>query len=251
MAEDWPRVRALLEADVLYRAREQTDGGPARLFNALDPAIRWHGDTLSIRLVHHSAARRLDGRGVVLVPSAFAWPRVLVKTGPVRPVTVRYPTRGVGLLWTADRPATPDALAGVLGATRARLLTALNSPASTTELARRLRLSPGAVSQQLTALRAAGLVTARHIRVPVTERRPSRLPGCVSSGMDMSQITCAMGCVLALPVFQPRCVRPGVPVELTGDLWVAACGDRLMQQRRTAARADCRGRASPRGPGCR
>jgi DNA-binding transcriptional ArsR family regulator len=161
LAEDWPRVRALLEADVLYRAREQTDGGPARLFNALDPAIRWRGDTLSIRLVHHSAAQRLDGRGVVLVPSAFAWPRVLVKTGPVWPVTVRYPPRGVGLLWTTDRPAAPDALAGVLGATRAMLLTALASPASTTELARRLRLSPGAVSQQLTALRAAGLVTAR------------------------------------------------------------------------------------------
>ena len=49
----------------------------------------------------------------------------------------------------------------MLGATRAMLLTALTSPASTTELARRLRLSPGAVSQQLTALRAAGLVTAR------------------------------------------------------------------------------------------
>ncbi|MEU6754184.1 DUF5937 family protein, partial [Spirillospora sp. NPDC046719] len=155
LAEDWPRVRALLEADVLYRAREQTDGGPARLFNALDPAIRWRGDSLSIRLAHHSAAQRLDGRGVVLVPSAFAWPRVLVKTGPVWPVTVRYSPRGVGLLWTADRPAAPDALAGVLGATRAMLLT---------------------------ALRAAGLVTARrsgryvlYTRTAVADRDSERI----------------------------------------------------------------------------
>ncbi|WP_141578897.1 DUF5937 family protein [Actinomadura sp. WMMA1423] len=177
LAAAWPRVRELLEADVLFRARAQADGGSAGLLNALDPAIRWRGDTLSIRLVHHSAAHRLDGRGVVLVPSAFAWPRVYVKTGGTWPVTVRYPPRGVGLLWTAAaRPDAPDALAGVLGATRAMLLTVLASPTSTTELADRTGLSPGAVSQQLTALRAAGLVTARrsgryvlYARTPVAD----------------------------------------------------------------------------------
>jgi DNA-binding transcriptional ArsR family regulator len=56
-------------------------------------------------------------------------------------------------------------LARVLGRSRARLLTALDAPRSTAELARRLELTTGAVSQHLSALRGAGLVTAtRHGR---------------------------------------------------------------------------------------
>lgn len=34
----WPRVRALLESDLLYRSRRLTQGGPATLFADLDPA---------------------------------------------------------------------------------------------------------------------------------------------------------------------------------------------------------------------
>lgn len=161
LAADWPRVRALLEADVLYRARALADGGPDRLFGGLDPAIRWADGTLSIRLLHHSAAYRLDGRGVVLVPSVFVWPRVFVKHGERWPVTVRYAPRGLGTLWSDDATRTPGALAGVVGPTRALLLATLAAPASTTELARRTGLSPGAISQQLAALRPAGLVTAQ------------------------------------------------------------------------------------------
>jgi DNA-binding transcriptional ArsR family regulator len=55
----------------------------------------------------------------------------------------------------------PDALAAVLGRGRAQLLTELAAPVSTTELARRTGMSAGGVSQHLTALRAAGLVTTR------------------------------------------------------------------------------------------
>jgi DNA-binding transcriptional ArsR family regulator len=161
LAAEWPRVRALLEADIVHRARALTDGGPDLLFNGLDPAIRWADATLSIRLRYASAAYRLDGRGAVLVPSVFVWPRVFVKTGAAWPVTVRYAPRGVGLLWSADDTGAPGALAGVLGATRALLLARLSAPASTTELAGRAGLSPGAVSQQLTSLRAAGLVSAQ------------------------------------------------------------------------------------------
>jgi len=65
----------------------------------------------------------------------------------------------------------------VIGRSRANLLSALDAPRSTTELARQLTLSPGAVSQHLSALRRAGLLTAaRHgrsvlyIRTPLAER---------------------------------------------------------------------------------
>ena len=50
-------------------------------------------------------------------------------------------------------------LGAVVGRSRAALLGALDAPASTTDLARRTGLTPGAASQHLTALRDAGLVT--------------------------------------------------------------------------------------------
>jgi DNA-binding transcriptional ArsR family regulator len=51
----------------------------------------------------------------------------------------------------------------VLGRTRADLLDELDVPASTTDLARRLALTPGAVSRHLTAVRAAGLLGAHRV----------------------------------------------------------------------------------------
>lgn len=160
LAPSWPRLRDLLEGDVLYRARRLAAGGAPALFADLDPAITWSGDALTVRHAHVSETRRLQGRGLVLVPSAFLWPHVASKTDqPWQPV-LRYPARGVATLWERGRSAAPDALAGVLGRSRALLLAELDSPASTGELARRGGLTAGGVSQHLGALRAAGLVTS-------------------------------------------------------------------------------------------
>ncbi len=54
--------------------------------------------------------------------------------------------------------ASSQALEGVLGRSKARLLAALQTPASTTAAAARVQLSVSATSEHLTALRAAGLV---------------------------------------------------------------------------------------------
>jgi DNA-binding transcriptional ArsR family regulator len=51
-----------------------------------------------------------------------------------------------------------------MGATRARILTALDAPQSTTELAAQLGLTPGAVSQHLSVLTKAGLAARRRDR---------------------------------------------------------------------------------------
>lgn len=71
-----------------------------------------------------------------------------------------YPARGIATLWEDATPA-PDALARLLGATRAAVLVNLSAPRSTTELAERLSLSPATTSHHLGALRDAGLVTGR------------------------------------------------------------------------------------------
>jgi DNA-binding transcriptional ArsR family regulator len=158
VAPDWPRIRGLLEGEVSYRARRLTEGGAHLLFRDLHPRVAWRRDRLLVRHRHWSTARRLDGRGLVLVPSAMVWPAVYSITTPPWQPTLLYPPRGVATLWAAGGAGDPEALAGVLGRARARLLATLEAPASTTELARRTGLTPGGVSQHLTALRRAGLV---------------------------------------------------------------------------------------------
>src|SRR5690606_39837808 len=101
---------------------------------------------------------RRDGRGLLLMPSAFVWPElILVGDEPWQP-TLISPARGIGELWSPPPGRRPEALAAVLGRTRARLLVALSRPETTTGLAARLGLSPASVSAHLTALRHAGLL---------------------------------------------------------------------------------------------
>ncbi|TMR92716.1 winged helix-turn-helix transcriptional regulator [Nonomuraea basaltis] len=168
---DWPKIRGLLEGDMMHRGRRLAQGGAARLFADLDPSIAWQDGTV---MITHSVAgdHDLDERGLVLVPSAFTWPRVFTKVArPWIPV-VRYPARGIAGLWAASQTA-PDGLSQVIGRTRARLLAELDAPASTTELARRTSLAPGGVSAHLTRLRAAGLVTSHRTGAVVLYARTS------------------------------------------------------------------------------
>jgi DNA-binding transcriptional ArsR family regulator len=163
LAEHWPRIKSLLEDDILYRARKITDAGTRALFSDLDPSISWKDEGV-LRVDKRDcnlSELHLDERGLLLLPSAFAWPRVLVVSAEPWQPTVIYPARGVGMLWAPEQPVTPDSLARLLGGSRASILTALDCPRSTTELARILELTPGGVSQHLAVLHSAGLVCRR------------------------------------------------------------------------------------------
>ncbi|MFJ2777290.1 DUF5937 family protein [Kitasatospora sp. NPDC087315] len=160
LAPYWARIRAVLEADVFHRARQAVEHGTARVLDDLHETVRWDGRALRLEQ-RHCAVERLDaGAGLLLVPSVFAWPRVLTRSLPPDPPQLAYPARGIAALWERRPGSRSDALAAVLGRSRARLLTELDSPASTTELARRTGLSAAAVSQHLTALRSADLTSA-------------------------------------------------------------------------------------------
>ncbi|MFC9911049.1 DUF5937 family protein [Streptomyces sp. NPDC059862] len=160
LAPYWPRILTLLESDIRYRAGRLADGGAQHLFADLDPQVAWAGGTLQLAHRTVRGPRRLDGRGLLLVPSAFVWPRIFSVLGEPWQPSLRYPPRGVGTLWQSRPAPVSDALAGVMGRSRALLLAELGAPASTTELAHRTGLTPGGVSQHLTALRTAGLVSA-------------------------------------------------------------------------------------------
>ncbi|WP_424217567.1 DUF5937 family protein (plasmid) [Streptomyces sp. BI20] len=160
VAPYWDRIRRLLEADVFHRARQVAEHGAGHVLGDLHESVSWDAGTL--RLVHrHCALSRSEvGSGLLLVPSAFAWPRVLTRSTPPDPPQLAYPARGIGTLWEPRAGTSAEAVAAVLGRSRTLLLTELDTPSSTTELAHRCGMSAPGANQHLTALRDAGLVSA-------------------------------------------------------------------------------------------
>ncbi|WP_206784499.1 DUF5937 family protein [Amycolatopsis sp. MtRt-6] len=169
LAPEWPRLRELLAADIAFRTRQLGSGGLAGMLAELHPRVRLSGTSV---LVDVRARERLsiDSRGLLLIPAVFAWPNVGVVTVPPWQVSLLYPARGVAALWTSSA-APPEPLAEILGRTRALLLTTLDRPAATTELARRHDLAPATVSAHLTALRGAGLLASERRGHRVLYRR--------------------------------------------------------------------------------
>jgi DNA-binding transcriptional ArsR family regulator len=170
LAAWWERIRDLLDGDIAFRARRLAGGGLERLFVDLDPSVRFEGDILAVE-GRGQGYRDLAGEGLVLMPSAFVWPGVvLVLDRPWQP-TLIYPVRGIAGLWQPPATEPPVALGRLLGRTRARLLLALAEPAPTAILARRLGHSPSTVSEHLSALRDAGLLTSYRVGHQVVHER--------------------------------------------------------------------------------
>ncbi|MET8085288.1 ArsR family transcriptional regulator [Micromonospora sp. NPDC005237] len=157
IAPDWPRMRALLDADVAYRAAQLAENGAGRFFEQLHPSLRWLGD----RVVSDDPFERdfdLRDRGLALNPTVFSERRVLWNLLEDSLPAAAYPVRAVGTLWETSAPPPGDPLARVIGPGRAALLHLLDTATTTTDLARLTGMSAGNVSQHLAALHAAGLV---------------------------------------------------------------------------------------------
>ncbi|MFD1517483.1 DUF5937 family protein [Pseudonocardia yunnanensis] len=181
MAEHWPRILRLLDADVLWRSQRLAGGGLHALFDDLHETVTLDGDQLTAADPFEYTGQ-LSGTGLTLVPHAMGWPWVRKLTGrrkpgfagePYQPM-IAYPVRGVATLWEAAPPPPPDALAALIGRTRAGILSTLAEPATTTDLARRMGLTPGAVSQHLSVLHASGLVSRTRTTRTVLYRRTAR-----------------------------------------------------------------------------
>ncbi len=184
MAPYWPRILRLLEADVLWRTQRLAAGGLEALFEDLHETVVLDGDRLRAADPYDWSGE-LSGRGLMLVPYAMGWPQVRKMTGRVKPgdtgepyepygPLLAYPVRGIATLWETAPPPPPDALAALIGRTRATILTTLAEPATTTTLARRMDLTPGAVSQHLSVLHSSGLVSRARVTRSVLYRRTAR-----------------------------------------------------------------------------
>ncbi|MFJ8584857.1 ArsR/SmtB family transcription factor [Streptomyces sp. NPDC093595] len=160
LAPYWARIRAVLDADIFHRARVVAEHGAGRLFNDLHTSVNWDDNALRMSRRKQPLTRETAGTGLVLIPSAFTGPGPHTRTTLPDPPQLAYPARGTGSLWQARRATRADTLAAVLGRSRTLLLIELETPSSTTHLSQRTGLSPAGVSQYLTALRNAGLVSA-------------------------------------------------------------------------------------------
>ncbi|MFF3036360.1 DUF5937 family protein [Streptomyces rubiginosohelvolus] len=157
----WPRLRALLEADIAYHSRRLADSGLEGLLGEVSTQLSWNGSTLTVKGTRGDHEQVLGGQGLVLMPSVFVWPEVVGgHLEPWQPGLI-YPARGIGGLWSEAGERTPETLARLLGRVRADVLCALDEPAGTSALAHRLGLAASSVSAHLSVLRGAGLLTSR------------------------------------------------------------------------------------------
>jgi len=157
----WPQLASILENDVLFRARALANYGIDAMFTDLSDRVDYHHGEIHIQKEckpHYPPTFQLQGAGVQLVPSVFAACGGMWQVVPEYLPMVIYQTRGLGL-WKRPLDSEPDdALQLTLGTSRARLLQLLIEPAHTNDLALRLNLTAGAVSQQLGRLSQAGLI---------------------------------------------------------------------------------------------
>jgi len=170
MAPGWPEMQLVLEADTTYRARRLATGGAALLFADIHPNVEWRDGVLTLTEMVGDHTAAAAGRGLLLTPSIFAY-KPVPPLDPGEPPSLGYPSRGVGTLWSQPPQPDPTALVDLLGSTRALLLQMLDEPLPTVELARRLKVTPSAVSQHLRVLHATGLVTRARDRRHVFYRR--------------------------------------------------------------------------------
>ncbi|MCU7825716.1 ArsR/SmtB family transcription factor [Kitasatospora sp. DSM 101779] len=171
----WPRARSVLHADIVHRSRVLAERGAAALFEDLDPRLLWQDGVLTIRRDWCDGDTDIEvgGRGLVFTPTFFAR-GAITNISDEHPPVINYPARGQRTMaGPAAPPPTRRALEQLVGVPKARLLTMLDEPTSTTELARRLGVTPGAVSQHLAVLSETRLVSrARHGRVVLYARSP-------------------------------------------------------------------------------
>ncbi|GAA3535050.1 metalloregulator ArsR/SmtB family transcription factor [Streptomyces osmaniensis] len=158
IAPHWPRMRLVLEADITHRARQLATGGAQLLFSDLHRNVRWQDGVLRVGQMIGRHEVDGSGRGLRLVPSLFAH-KPAPPVSADEPPMLAYPGRGAATLWEPRPDPDASALTALLGAPRTTVLRLLAEPLPTVELARRLGVTPSAVSQHLKVLHATGLVT--------------------------------------------------------------------------------------------
>ncbi|MFI6457928.1 ArsR/SmtB family transcription factor [Streptosporangium amethystogenes] len=152
LAPLWRQIQVEAAADRGLRAETLLRGGIDALLSTLSVHCSWQPPTLHVRMPGAYDVP-LCGRGLLLIPSYFAVTPMLMYR-PDQSTVLVYP------MYAGDRPtAATDALGPLLGRTRAAVLAALRTSATTTAVAERVGISLASASQHTAVLRNAGLLS--------------------------------------------------------------------------------------------
>ncbi|MCP3804325.1 winged helix-turn-helix domain-containing protein [Allokutzneria sp. A3M-2-11 16] len=165
----WSGVSALLQAEREARGRIAIGSGVEGMLDTLN--LRMCVGEAVLEVPDRSGRElRLDGRGLVLSPSLFlaGGEHVVIESAePGGPPTLVFamPSTASTLaeLWGTAEP-NEQALAALVGHTRAAALQALIESCTTGTLSQRLGISLAGASKHATVLRQAGLITTARNR---------------------------------------------------------------------------------------
>ncbi|MGY1786198.1 helix-turn-helix domain-containing protein [Geodermatophilus sp. SYSU D00698] len=154
--DEWPRRLRVLRADVVARTARLSREGWSGALDGIAPGVRWlrHG-RLQVN-AHPYPPRDVRGRDLLFIAahSRGSW----VSWRLPDTYAVVYPVTGT----LASGPAPlPEPLVRLLGRNRARVLTALDAPRSTSALVAGTGLPLGSVGGHLRVLLDAGLLERR------------------------------------------------------------------------------------------
>lgn len=153
-------VDAAVEHDRAARVREMASRGVEGLLISLQPHVEYSDGELRVP-AHPDQEIHLGGRGLLLVPSYFCINHpVTMFDESLAPVLV-YPVERRHDLLALAAGDRRRGLPALIGPTRAAVLEAASDGRTTTDLARRVGISPGSASEQATVLREAGLIVSR------------------------------------------------------------------------------------------
>jgi DNA-binding transcriptional ArsR family regulator len=123
--------------------------------------VRWEAEALRLDVPAIDYRIDVTGRGLCLMPCLFVR-RMAVPISAGEPPSLDLSrTRHRDAL--GGRAADGPPVVALIGRRKAALLGCLGRPASTKDLAERLGITPGAVSQHLSVLHGAGLVTRARV----------------------------------------------------------------------------------------
>lgn len=158
----WARRRRVLEADVVARTVQLSQGGWAAALDAMRPGMRWLGENRLQVNLHEYPPREISGAELFFVPvtpQRRGWVSWEDSWEEPHRYAVVYPCSGA--LAGAEPVAAPESLNRLLGPARAGVLALLDSPLSTSQLVAVTGHALGSVGRHLKVLLDAGLVQRR------------------------------------------------------------------------------------------
>jgi DNA-binding transcriptional ArsR family regulator len=157
--DDWSAQEATLNTEARVQRFQMVRSGIARTLEALSPATsRGHQPERLVFDMLHQGQINLDEQALLVMPSNFSAPHVLIKHEAGWPAILQYPRQPAAHrpLGRADIQRRLAVLASPGHLALARMLAAEALP--TIEIARRTERSPSHVSRQLRTFRQIGLV---------------------------------------------------------------------------------------------